>query len=59
LNTAIVDLYTSMGRSAVSAFFTSGDNTHTNVLGASRTAAAVLAGVEGLAGSDLARFLLE
>jgi len=57
LNTAIVDIYTAMGRTAVSAYFTSGDNTHTNLIGASTSAGAVLAGVNALAGSDLAGFL--
>jgi lysophospholipase L1-like esterase len=57
LNASIVSLYTSMGRTAVSAYFTSGDNTHTNLLGATRSAEAVLDGVRTLAGSDLQSFL--
>jgi rhamnogalacturonan acetylesterase len=59
LNSAVVDIYTALGRTATSAFFTSGDNTHTNVLGASRVAGAVLAGVSTLTGSDLAQFLVK
>jgi len=59
LNTAVVDAYTALGRTATNAFFTSGDNTHTNVLGASRVAGAVLAGVRTLAGSDLRQFLVQ
>ncbi|HTV23442.1 MAG TPA: GDSL-type esterase/lipase family protein [Polyangiaceae bacterium] len=58
LNAAIVDLYTSMGKTAVSAYFTSGDNTHTNVLGATESAQAVLAGVQALSDPTLAGFLL-
>ena len=58
LNTAVVDVYTALGRTTASTFFTSGDNTHTNLLGASRVAGAVLAGVGTLAGSTLAQFLV-
>jgi len=59
LNGAIVSLYTGMGRTATSAYFTSGDNTHTNVLGATRSAEAVLGALGGLSGSDLGSFLLQ
>jgi rhamnogalacturonan acetylesterase len=58
LNTAVVDIYTALGRTAASAFFTSGDNTHTNLMGASRVAGAVLDAVGTLRGSDLAQFLV-
>jgi lysophospholipase L1-like esterase len=57
LNTSVVNAYTALGRTATSAFFTSGDNTHTNLLGASRIAQAVLVGVRELPGSDLANLL--
>jgi rhamnogalacturonan acetylesterase len=58
LNAAMVSIYTTMGRSAVAYYFTSGDNTHTNLLGAERIAAAVVDGVGNLGGSDLKTFLL-
>jgi hypothetical protein len=57
LNAAVVDLYTSLGRTATSAYFTSGDNTHTNVIGATQSAGALLDGVRTLAGSDLRSFI--
>ena len=57
LNTAVVNLYTALGRTATSTFFTSGDNTHTNLMGASRIADAVLGAVGTLGGSDLAQLL--
>jgi rhamnogalacturonan acetylesterase len=59
LNTAMVTIYTALGQSAVAYYFTSGDNTHTNLMGAERIGAAVIEGVAALATSNLNSFLLK